>query len=260
MRLRAAYRRDLAAQFRSHPAVTQPLTAADVRALPPQVQRYLRFADAIDAPRVWNYRLRFGGEFQMRFGGPWTRITAEQQSFADPPARLFLMKASRMGIPFVAYHRYVGAQATFQVRLASLIKVVDARGPQMTQGETVTLLNDMCLLAPATLIDPRLSWEELDERSVRVRFTNAGHTISAVLLFAPAGELVDFASDDRYATTDGKTYKRMRWSTPVRAWGSVDGLMLPVRAEAAWGDEGAEAAYARFDILEAEYNVRPPLA
>ena len=48
-------------------------------------------------------------------------MTAYQQSFANPPARLFLVESSMFGIPFNAFHRYVGPEATFRVRLASLL-------------------------------------------------------------------------------------------------------------------------------------------
>ena len=35
---------------------------------------------------------------------------------------------------------------------ASLFGVVDARGTEMNQGETVTFFNDVCVLAPGTLV------------------------------------------------------------------------------------------------------------
>ena len=68
----------------------------------------------------------------------------------------------------------------------------------MTQGETVTMFNDMCIMAPATLIDPAIDWEAVDAHTARARFTNAGHTIHAELSFNEAGELTNFVSDDRF--------------------------------------------------------------
>ena len=49
----------------------------------------------------------------------------------------------------------------------------------MTQGETVTMFNDMCVMAPATLIDPAIVWEPVDARTARASFTNAGYRIRA---------------------------------------------------------------------------------
>ena len=252
---RAAYERDVAAGLRGRPQHAELVTEADLAGLPPVVQRYLRFVGAVGKPRVWNYRLRFRGGLRNDADSRWMKMRADQQSFVDPAARLFLLKASLFGLPFEAFHRYVGPAATFRVRLAALVTVVNAAGPEMDQSETVTLLNDMCLLAPATLIDPRIAWEELDPRRVRATFSNAGNTVSALLYFDDAGALVDFVSDDRYRTADGKTYERLRWSTPVRAWGAFAGRRLPVEAEAIWGDGDQAYAYARFEILGADYNV-----
>jgi hypothetical protein len=255
MGFRAAYERDVAAGLRGRPPQAGPVTEADLAHLPPVVQRYLHFVGSVGRPRVWNYRLRFRGELRNDADSRWMKISADQQSFVDPAARLFLVKGSMFGLPFQAFHRYVGPAATFKVRLASLLTIVSAAGPEMNQSETVTLLNDMCLLAPATLIDPRIAWDELDPLSARVAFSNAGNTVSAILSFAYTGALVDFASDDRYKTADGKTYERLRWSTPVRAWGTCDGRQLPVRAEAVWREDELAFAYARFEILGVDYNV-----
>lgn len=42
----------------------------------------------------------------------------------------------------------------------------------MDKTETVTLFNDMCLMAPATLIDRRIQWQEIDRNSVKATFIN----------------------------------------------------------------------------------------
>jgi hypothetical protein len=255
MGFRAAYERDVATGLRGKPPQAGPVTEADLVGLPSVVQRYLHFVGSVGKPRVWNYRLHFRGELRNDSNSPWMKMKADQQSFVDPAARLFLIKASMFGLPFEAFHRYVGATATFKVRVASLLTIVKAAGPEMNRSETVTLLNDMCLLAPATLIDPRIAWEELDPFAVKATFSNAGNTVSAVLSFDESGALVDFVSDDRYRTADGKTYEQLRWSTPIRAWRDFDGRQLPVEAEAIWRDDELEYTYAHFEILGVEYNV-----
>ena len=85
---------------------------------------------------------------------------SEQYNFFDEPARVFLMKASRYGLPVKGLHLFHGESATMQIKLASVLQVVDAKGPKMNQGETVTLFNDLCLMAPAALIEKeRIQWE-----------------------------------------------------------------------------------------------------
>jgi hypothetical protein len=180
-----------------------------------------------------------------------------QTSFFDEPARLFLIEASMAQIPFAALHAYVGPSATMKVKVASLVTVVDAKGPEMNQSETVTMLNDMCLLAPATLVDEHIRWEELGPLSVRATYTNAGNTVSAVLSFGASGELVSFHSDDRYLSADGKEYTKYRWTTPVREYRDFGGVRLASRGEAIWDMPAGPLEYGRFELVEIEYNPKP---
>ena len=125
----------------------------------------------------------------------------------------------------------------------------------MNHSETVTLLNDMFLLAPPTLIDPNIVWEELDPLTVRATFTNAGNTVSAVVSFDSSGALVNFVSDDRYRSVDGKTYEQLRWSTPVDSWRDFEGRKLLETGQAIWELPEGEFAYGRFELIDVQYNV-----
>ena len=251
---RMQYEREAAAGLASASAPATVVREADLAHLPSAVQHYLRFAGVVGQPRVANYQLRFRGALRNGPDSAWMPMEAEQHSFVEPAERLFLVDARMFGLPTTAYHRYVGDRATFAVHVASLLKVVDARGPEMNRSETVTLFNDMCLLAPTTLLDERIGWEELGPQTVRASFTNAGNTISAVLTFDETGALTNFVSDDRSRTLDGKTYEHVRWSTPVTGWRSVDGHALP-DAEAHWRLPTGEFAYGRFEVLDVAYNV-----
>lgn len=252
---RSTYNREVTLGLMERSQQPVLLTEADTAHLPPIVQRYLEFVGAMDKPQVLNYRLRFSGALRNGPNDKWMPMTACQQSFTNPPARLFLIESSMYGIPFNAFHRYIGPEATFRVRLASLLTVVDAHGAEMNKSETVTLLNDMFLLAPATLIDRNIQWEELDPLTVRATWTNAGNIVSAVVSFDNSGALVNFVSDDRSRTIDGKTYQQLRWSTPVGDWRDFNGRKLPVKGEALWTLPEGEFAYGRFELLEVQYNV-----
>lgn len=251
---RAQYLHDVAEGLAAPAAQATLVTEADLAHLPPIVQQYLRFTGAVGQPRVANYRLHFHGALRNGPDSAWMPMEADQQSFVAPAERLFLVDARMFGVPLTAYHRYIGPSATFAVNVASLVQVVDARGPEMDRSETVTLLNDMVLLAPATLIDPAITWEELSPLSVRATFTNAGKTIAAVLTFAESGALTNFSSDDRSRTLDGKTYEQVRWSTPVNGWRTVNGRRLP-DGEARWQLPTGEFAYGRFEVVDVAYNV-----
>ena len=253
---RAAYEREVGRRV-TPTAAAGVLTEADLAPLPVPVQRYLRATGVIGQPRVRNFRARMRGRIRERSESRWMSFTAEQHNFFDEPARLFYMDASMLLVPFQVFHRYVGESATMRAKVAALLPVVDMSGTEMTQAETVTLFNDMCIMAPATLVEPTIGWEVVCAHRVRARFPNAGHTIHAELVFNGAGELVNFWSDDRRrAGPDGKTLEAIRWSTPVRDYRAFGPLRLASRGEGRWHEEGGEYAYLELELDEVEYNVR----
>ena len=259
---RAIYQREV--ERRTTDSVSTVLvTDRDLDRLPRPLQTYLRRVGVVGRPHVHNFRARFSGQMKSRTDAGWMRIRAEQYEFFDEPARLFLMQASLHGLPFEALHLYLGESATMQVKVLSLIQVVDARGPEMNQSETVTLFNDMCLLAPAALIDANVQWQDRDEHAALAAFTNAGNMIRAELSFDQTGDLGGFVSGDRYQSADGVTYRNLPWSTPVSDYRDFGGIRLPTRGDATWKQPEGDFTYARFLLEEIEYNVgagSPPMS
>jgi hypothetical protein len=254
--LRAEYERDVDRGLMARGTVVpSPITDADLAPLPARVARYLHITGAVGQPRVRNVRARMHGRFRGGRNARWMKCSAEQHNFFDQPARLFYMTASMFGIPMQGYHRYVGSTASMRIKAAGLVTIADASGDLMTQGETVTMFNDMCLLAPATLIDPRIQWETIDPHSVRAAFTNAGHTISATLEFDDDGRLTDFWSDDRLQVSPGADPKRFRWSTPVAAYRTEGCPRIWSRGEARWHEPEGEYAYIEIELDDISYNV-----
>jgi hypothetical protein len=87
------------------------------------------------------------------------------------------MRARMFGIPVRAFHRLIGGHARMQVKVAGVVPMADKRGDEMDRAETVTLFNDMCILAPGTLVGSDITWEAVYASTARARFTLRGHTI-----------------------------------------------------------------------------------
>lgn len=241
--LRAAYEHDVDRAL-ERPAPERPITDSDLGHLPVPVQHYLRRTGVVGRPRVHNVQVRMHGRIRNAPDGRWMPIAAEQFNFVDEPARFFYLDASMFMLPAQGYHRYAGPAATMLVKAAALVPVVDAAGREMTQSETVTLFNDMCIMAPATLIDPAIGWETIDARTVRATFTNAGHTIRAELAFGDSGELTNFWSDDRHQLSpDGGSAKKVRWSTPIDAFRPFGSFRLASGGAGRWHEPGREYSY-----------------
>jgi hypothetical protein len=235
---------------------TTLLTDADLAGLPSAVRRYVQLSGAVGRPRVRNFRARFRGRIRSGPTARWMPFTGEQVNTIDPAARLFYMDARMLGIPTQVLHRFVGPSATMRVRVASVFTAVDAKGPAMDAAETVTLFNDLCVMAPGAMIDPRIAWQEVDPLTVDATFTHLGRTVRARLTFNALGELRDFVADGRGAVSrDGLTFTPTRWSTPLHEYRDFGSARLMSRGEGVWHPASGEFAYLQFDLLEIAYNV-----
>ena len=221
------------------------VTEDDLAALPPQVATYLRRMGAVGSPVAEEFRARLRGRIRSGPDQPWMPFVAEQvNSYQPTVARLFHMHATMKGLPVDVLHQLIDGRATMRGLALSMVPVVDAAGPQMDQAETVTLFNDLCLFVPSALLTAPVQWEPVDEHTVRATYSNAGHTITALLIFDEAGDLVDFVSDDRsMASGDGRTFIPMRWSTPVGEFTQRSGRRQLLQGEARWHAPGGDFSY-----------------
>ena len=156
-------------EFASQPVRGESvLSKQEAAHLPACVQKYLDYTGAVGKSKPQNVCIEFDAGMYRKPGDKPMKSYSIQYNFYGNYSRLFLMKASKMGIPFRAMHIYKNEQAIFQVKVAELFKVVDISGEELTKAETVTLLNDMCIFAPGSLTDSRLTWTELDALSAKV--------------------------------------------------------------------------------------------
>jgi hypothetical protein len=234
----------------SSTASSDTIQEKDLLHLPVLVKEYLHLANVVGKPKTQHMQLHFKGKMRSKTQD-WFDFQSEQFNSFNKPNRLFFMKAKIKGLPALGYHSYKDGVARMQVKLWGLIPVAKLDGPKMWQAETVTFFNDLCLFAPAALIDPKIQWQAIDELSVQATFTNQGTTISATLLFNSEGQLVNFISDDRFVAPE---MQALRFSTPVKDFKSIHSYQVPTYGEAIWHYPEGPFVYGVFNLAELEYN------
>jgi hypothetical protein len=232
------------------------VSSADLEHLPPPVRRYLERVGVVGRPRVQNFRMAYDATMYRSPEQPMPG-SGVQYSFTEHPTRLFFMRSRMMGLPVKVVHAYENEHALMRVRVAFVKDVVDLATPELSRAETVTVLNDFCVMAPAALIDPRFTWEAMDDRTARVFFQNGTLHVSAVLHFDDAGDLVDFESTDRR----GKPDDGYKWTTPLRAYRDFGGYHLAGEGDGVYHYEDRPSfTYGKFVIRSVSYNVADPSA
>jgi hypothetical protein len=251
----ATYRTRVAAAMARPADAERVVTADDIAHLPPLVRGYLTRVGVVGQPRVRTVRVRFHGAIRQDPASAWMPFTGEQHSVLDRPERLFFMRATRAGLPVDGLHAFRTDEASMRIRLASLVTVADVSGGTLVRSETVTFLNDLCLFAPAALVDAPIVWEGVDARSVRARYTLGQQRVAAVLRFDAAGDLVDFRSDDRRQDAGGAD-RVLPWTTPVSRFRTFAGAgRLPGYGEGWWHPPDGAFAYLRIELDDIAYNV-----
>ena len=232
---------------RTNALKTDLLTEPDLLPLPLPVQRYLKYTCVLNKPKLKNIHIVFEG--QMRENGKdFFPFNCEQYNFFDEPTRLFFMKAKMKGFTVPGYHKYSKATALMDLRLFGFFPVVKKAVKEMNQAETVTLFNEMCLMAPATLIDKRITWQATDSNSAKATFTNHGISITAILYFNAQRQLIDFISNDR-------DINHYLFSTPVSNYKNINGINIMTYGKATWHHPDGKFVYGKFNCKEIEDNV-----
>jgi len=233
--------------LRTNGLKTDLLAERDLLLLPEPVQRYLKYTGVLNKPKLKNVRIVFEGQMREK-GKDFFPFTCVQYNFFDEPTRLFFMKGSIKGFTVPGYHKYSNATAMMDIRLFGLFSVVKITGEDMNKAETVTLFNDMCLMAPATLIDKRITWQDIDSNSTKAIFTNHGISITAILYFNAQGQMINFISNDRDVNHNP-------FSTPVSNYKNINGINIMTYGEAIWHYPDGKFVYGKFNLKEIEYNV-----
>jgi len=231
----------------------QLVSESDLASLPKAVKKYLKYTGVVGQPRVKNVKVKLKAQMRNE-GEDWFSMRSEQYNFFDQYERLFFLRAKVKGLPVTGYHKYKDDQAGMVIKALSFWPIIEEHGPEMFVAETVTLFNDMCIMAPATLISKDITWQEVNDTTVIGGFTNGSTTISATLEFNKLGQLVNFISDDRY-NLDRK--RNIRFSTPISDYKERNGLTLATFGEAIWHNPEGAFVYGKFKIQSVRYNLTP---
>jgi hypothetical protein len=247
------------------PVTARVVTREDLDRLPAPLADYVRRSGALNRPAISSLRARMHGRIRSGPDASWMRFTATQVSTFGPcPQRIFLMQARRGGLPVEVLHTYTRAGARMHGSVLSLATVIDASGPELRRAETVTVFNDLVVLAPGAIVFAPVRWQAVDDRRVRGTMTVNGVSVSATLVFDAAHDLVDFVSDDRLrAIENGARFVPQRWSTPVRAYALTGpgGRRLASYGEGRWHAPAPEGdfSYVEFTVDDISYGGDAPI-
>jgi hypothetical protein len=244
--------RALLEQSRGPADAARTVEPKDLERLPAPVRRWLEVAGVVGQPRARTVRLRQRGDIRTGPDKPWMPVAAEQYFSVDPPGFVWAVDGRMMHVvPITGRDRYVDGHGQMLIKLASLISVADAAGPEIDQGAMLRFLGEI-IWFPSAALSPYITWDAIDDRNARATMRYAGLTVTAVFTFDDRGRFAGLTAD-RYMTSGGKAQLE-RWTIPITEWRTVRGVGMPVRGGAVWKLSAGDFDYYRWEILDVEAN------
>jgi len=232
------------------------VTLAMLAGLPGPAKRYLRYAGVVGRPMVDTVRLRQACRMRPAPNGISFPLVAEQWYTVEPPGFIWDAAVRVVGVPIVrGRDGYLDGRGMMTIKVGSLLPVIDAAGPEMDQASLLRYLSEMPWF-PSAFLRERVTWEAIDDATVRVSIIDGDRRASGTLTIDPEGRLVEFRSE-RYAMV-GDSFELRPWSAPTYAYGEFEGLRLPVRGAAVWTlPSGSTLPYIEVELTEVMFD--PPL-
>lgn len=257
----AGFRRDSAAevellwQHLEHTpgAVVQD---AELQALPPPVQRWLRRAGVVGRPRVRSLRLRQRGELRTSPDAAYMPARVEQYFAVDEPGFVWQVQTSVFRVlPVIGRDQHRGGSGRMLITLGGLVPVVDAHDAAIDEATLQRYLGEIAWF-PSAALAPWLSWRAIDDGRAEATMRWAGLSTSAIFHVDADGRLVRLEAL-RYLG-GGAAARRERWAIPMTQWRRFDGIEVPSQGDAVWQLESGDFSYYRWEIEHIDYD-RPTL-
>jgi hypothetical protein len=238
----------LAASATHQPAV---VTENDLAPLPEPVQRWLRWAQVVGAPRPATVRLTQEGRFRLGPERAWMPFTATEVFTTDPPGFVWTTEMQLFpGVDIVGRDRYANGEGSIEMRVLGLIPVATASGPRLDQGALLRYLNEI-MWFPAAALSPAITWDTAGPDAATATIADRGLTVRATFFFDAQGRPVDMRAE-RYDLATGALHV---WTTPLRAWGELAGVRVPTEGSGVWLYPDGDFAYIDLRITGIEYDV-----
>lgn len=197
-------------------------------------------------PYIQSVRLKHDGFFKTGVDKDWVPIAGEQYFATNPPGFIW-QGTTRL---FTARDQYVADRGQLVVHLFSLLKVVDAHGLTVDQGELLRWLGESVWFPTNLLPSERLHWSPVDNRAATVTLKHKGLTLNYTVHFNDEDELVRLETH-RYMTPE----RLESWIGELSDYRRINGVLIPTRIQATWKLPEGEHTYADFRVKEVDYDL-----
>jgi hypothetical protein len=228
------------------------LTMADCAHLPEAIKRWMKRCGVIGRPPAQWVKLSQTGEMCTGRGQRWMPFRAQQVFTIDQPGFVWCVVVEpSSGFQLTGIDQFMKGTGSMHIALQSLMKVVDAQGPEIDQGTMLRYLAEICWF-PAAALHPAISWQGIDDHSAIATFEWQGRTVQGTFRFNTEGDLLSFEADRYYQQRNGSTLEK--WMITATAYEQFNGLRLVSAADVTWKLAEGDFKWLSLNILEIQYQ------
>lgn len=229
-------------------------TTEEIENLPLPVKRYFETCGYIGTPKMGYMKaVHKDVDFLLSADKPYTKIDYTQYTFASEPARLAFIDTSMFGIPFQGIDSYVDGKGGMKGVIAKSFTLFNETGSEMNTSCLLNALSE-CLIVPSIALQDYISWESIDETHATATISYYGISGSGTFTFAENGELLSFATNERWAVETSGAKTRVPWSILFSDYEKKDGIRLPTRIKTVWHYENGGSVYFDSENLTIEFH------
>ena len=229
------------------------LAAADDE-LPLCVQRYFAFTLGEKRRAIERVTLVQSGTMRGDAMSPWRPFRAIETVSARAPG--FLWNATMSIAPGLAIRvrdAYVGHAGISEGSLCAIVPLGGPKpGPAVNSASLLRYLAESAWVPTALLPTSGVSWASIDETHARATLTDGAATVSMDVTFDADGSIAQIAALRERAV--GSTVVLTPWIGKYSAYTNIEGMMIPLVAEASWAPADGTFATWRGHIDAASYT------
>jgi hypothetical protein len=254
---RLIFRRRVAREVRGLFLAASPGTVvvpSDWQELPEPLQRYFRLVLPEEQTRIGSARLRFVGMMRADKNKSWMKIESEEYISCHPPGFIWHAVARLLPMLWIEVRDcYREGKGNMRVLLMSLKKLDDSRGWEMDQSSLLRWLSEATMFPTALLPGDHIAWKPIDSKSARAVVRDGEIAASAIFYFDKMGAIRKVMTADRYREVKGKPEKA-EWISYFHNYQRKGGILVPTEIGATWKLPQGNLNYARFKLVEIDYD------
>lgn len=232
------------------------VTKEEIATLPAPLQRYCAYA-GLENFKKYQAAHVFFEDTDFVFdaeSGKVLKMDYDLWLFYDSWFRSAYCQSSMFGIPFDGVDYCTeDFQGGMKGILGKMIQIFDVCTEQGYQAGLVSWFAESLTINPSALFSDYVTYEEIDEHSVRVKMADGKTEGEGIITINDKGEITEFYSDDRQVEEIDGESKRIGWRCEYGDYKKQNGILQAGKVKSIKVFPEKEVTYFSAENLQIEY-------